>query len=74
MSFWDNIKKFAQPYADDEYDDEYDEDGAEGFEEPVEERPARARRTPSNRRSSSVLGKRRAEASSSPDRPLKTQR
>ena len=46
MSFWDNIKKFAQPYADDEYDDEYDEDGAEGFEEPVEERPARARRTP----------------------------
>ena len=25
MSFWDNVKKFAQPYADDEYDD-YDED------------------------------------------------
>ncbi len=24
MSFWDNVKKFAQPYADDEYDD-YDE-------------------------------------------------
>ena len=46
MSFWDNIKKFAQPYADDEYDDEYDEEGAEGFDEPVEERPARARRTP----------------------------
>ncbi len=21
MSFWDNVKKFAQPYADDEYDD-----------------------------------------------------
>ena len=31
MSFWDNVKKFAQPYADDEYD-EY-EDGVEGFEE-----------------------------------------
>ena len=24
MSFWDNIKKFTQPYADDDYD-EYDE-------------------------------------------------
>ena len=31
MSFWDNVKKFAQPYADDEYD-EY-EDGVDGFEE-----------------------------------------
>ncbi len=30
MSFWDNVKKFAQPYADDEYDD-YDE--LEGYEE-----------------------------------------
>ena len=25
MSFWDNVKKFAQPYSDEEYDD-YDED------------------------------------------------
>ena len=34
MSFWDNVKKFAQPYADDEYD-EYDdeEEGLDGFEE-----------------------------------------
>ena len=49
MSFWDNVKKFTQPYSDDEYDDEYEEEGAEGFEEEeaaVEERPARARRTP----------------------------
>ena len=47
MSFWDNVKKFAQPYAEDEYDD-YDEDElAEGYEEEeVEERPARTRRTP----------------------------
>ena len=44
MSFWENVKKFAQPY-DDEYDD-YDEDEAEGYEEETEERPARARRTP----------------------------
>ena len=50
MSFWDNVKKFTQPYSDDDYDDEYEEeDGAEGFEEEevtAEERPARARRTP----------------------------
>ena len=49
MSFWDNVKKFAQPYADDEYDDEYDEEGLEGFEEEVaEEQPAprTTRRTP----------------------------
>ena len=46
MSFWDNVKKFTQPYSDDEYD-EYDEDEvAEEFAEEVEERPARARRTP----------------------------
>ena len=25
MSFWDNVKKFAQPYSDEDYDD-YDED------------------------------------------------
>ncbi len=43
MSFWDNVKKFTQPYADDEYDD-YDEDDSEvGFEEEAEERPARRR-------------------------------
>lgn len=29
MSFWDNVKKFTQPYADEEYDD-YDEE-AEDF-------------------------------------------
>ena len=43
MSFWDNVKKFAQPYADDDYDD-YDEDEYvdeyEEEEEPVR-RPAR---------------------------------
>ncbi len=37
MSFWDNVKKFAQPYADDEYD-EYDD--MEGYEE---EPPRRSR-------------------------------
>lgn len=43
MSFWDNVKKFAQPYSEDEYE-EYDEE-TEGFEEEQEERPARPRRT-----------------------------
>ncbi|MBQ9762495.1 MAG: cell division protein SepF [Oscillospiraceae bacterium] len=37
MSFWDNVKKFAQPYADDEYDD-YDE--MDGYEEEAP-RPSR---------------------------------
>lgn len=47
MSFWDNVKKFAQPYSDDEYDEDYDdEEGGDSFEEPAEERPARTRRTP----------------------------
>ena len=46
MSFWDNIKKFAQPYSDDEYDD-YDDEELEGFEEEEEETSPRAsRRTP----------------------------
>ena len=44
MSFWDNVKKFAQPYADDDYDD-YDEDDdyADDYDEPAEpvRRPAR---------------------------------
>ena len=47
MSFWDNVKKFAQPYADDD-DYEYDDDELEGYEEEeaeeaVEVRPARRR-------------------------------
>ena len=46
MSFWDNVKKFTQPYADD-YDDYDEEDeGVDTFEEAPAERPARARRTP----------------------------
>ena len=41
MSFWDNVKKFAQPYADEEYDD-YDDDEMEGY---ADEEP-RGRRAP----------------------------
>ena len=44
MSFWDNVKKFAQPYSDEEYDDDYDE--LEDYDEAPAEQPApRARRT-----------------------------
>ena len=46
MSFWDNVKKFAQPYADDEYDDYDEDDYMDEYEE--EEEPARrpSRRAP----------------------------
>ena len=40
MSFWDNVKKLAKPYADDEYDD-YD-DEVDEYEDEVEQ-PARRR-------------------------------
>ena len=42
MSFWDNVKKFTQPYAEDEYD-EYDEEMDE-FEDEFEEPAPRTRR------------------------------
>ena len=42
MSFWDNVKKFAQPYDDEDYDD-YDEELDE-YEEPAEEPAPRTRR------------------------------
>ncbi len=41
MSFWDNVKKFAQPYSDEDYDD-YDD--AEGYEEDIEPAPRASRR------------------------------
>ena len=46
MSFWDNVKKFAQPYADEDYDD-YDEDEMDEFEEEeAAPAPRERRRTP----------------------------
>ena len=44
MSFWDNVKKFAQPYGDDDYDD-YDEDEDYMDEEYEEEEAPAARRS-----------------------------
>lgn len=63
MSIWDNVKKFAQPYSDDEYDD-YD-DYEDEFEEEVEEEPVRRapRKTPSRPARSS----RRAPAQREPE-------
>ena len=42
MSFWDNVKKFAQPYSDEEYDDYDEDDYMEDYEEPAQ--PSRRRR------------------------------
>lgn len=46
MSFWDDIKKFTQPYADDEYEDEYEDDLSDGFEEEEPEVRSNRRRRP----------------------------
>ena len=43
MSFWDNVKKIAQPYSDEEYDDYEDE--MEEFEEETREPAPRTRRS-----------------------------
>jgi len=46
MSFWDNVKKFAQPYSDEDYDDYEDE--LDDYEEEVQEpAPRSAGRRPS---------------------------
>ena len=60
MSFWDNVKKFAQPYSDDEYDDEYDEEVDAYEEEPAQEAPA-----PSRKRRTSPFAGTAAESVSS---------
>ena len=44
MSFWDNVKKFTQPYADDEYED-YEDDAEQYQEETVQPSVQRSRRT-----------------------------
>ena len=42
MSFWDNVKKFAKPYAeDDEYDEYDDEEGTGDYAEDAEEPASR---------------------------------
>ena len=47
MSFWDDIKKFAQPYAaDEDYDDYDDEDMDDGYAEEAAPAYAAPRQTP----------------------------
>ena len=43
MSFWDNVKKFTQPYSDEDYDD-YDEQNNADYEEETQEAAPRSRR------------------------------
>ncbi len=45
MSFWDNVKKFAQPYSDEEYDD-YEDEETEGYEDAPQEAAPRRRVSP----------------------------
>lgn len=51
MSIWDSVKKFAQPYSDDDYDD-YDEedDYLDDYEEPAEPRRSASTSTRAPRR------------------------
>ena len=46
MSFWDNVKKLAQPYNDDEFDDYDEDDYMDDYEEPAEPAPRRRRPAP----------------------------
>ena len=49
MSLWDNVKKFAAPYSDDDYDD-YDEDEEYADDDYEEEEAKPARRSAPARR------------------------
>ena len=46
MSFWDNVKKFAQPYSEEDYEDDYEDDVTEYEEEPLETAPRGRRPSP----------------------------
>ena len=46
MSFWDNVKKFAQPYAEDDYDDYDEDDYLDDYDEPAEPRREKRRAAP----------------------------
>ena len=46
MSFWDNVKKFAQPYAEDDYDDYDEDDYDDEYDEPAEPRREKRRSAP----------------------------
>ena len=46
MSLWDNVKKFAQPYSDDDYDDYDEDDEYDDYDDRPAEKPAPSRRAP----------------------------
>ena len=70
MSFWDNVKKFAQPYADEDYDD-YDDEEMDEFEEEEEEvAPRPARRAPAFAAASESVADFSAPAPSAPAAPV----
>ena len=54
MSFWDNVKKFAQPYSDDEYDE---------YEEEIDEMEDEQESAPRSRRSSPFATSQDADSS-----------
>jgi cell division inhibitor SepF len=56
MSFWDNVKKFTQPYADDYDEYEEEDEVTETFEEAPAEQSARPRRTPAFIRAEEASG------------------
>ena len=47
MSFWDNVKKLAQPYADDDYDDYDEDDYVDDYDDEPAEPVRREKRRPS---------------------------
>ena len=53
MSFWDSVKKFTQPYSDEDYDYE---DDMEGFEDEDQESVSRSRRTSPFASSDNTIG------------------
>ena len=70
MSFWDNVKKFAQPYADEDYDDYDDEEEMDEFEEEEEVAPRPARRTPAFAAASESISDFGVAAPSAPAAPV----
>ena len=70
MSFWDNVKKFAQPYADEDYDDYDDEEEMDEFEEEEEVAPRPARRAPAFSTASESVSDFSVAAPSAPAAPV----
>ena len=73
MSFWDNVKKFAQPYADDDYDDYDDEDEfLDDYDEPAEPVRRSPRRAPAAAPAAPVSEPARSDFGFTPAAPAAT--